>query len=173
MTTPLGRPDTSAPAEERFRSLFAAHYSPVAAYAIRRLGRSDGNDAAAEVFTVAWKKLAKVPGEPETLPWLYGVARNVVRNAERSRRRRDRLSAKAVSSAEPDRTTDPERDDEVIQALSRLDSGDQEILRLHAWEDLGPSDIATVMNISAGAAAVRLHRARRRLAAELERGETR
>ena len=173
VTTPLGRPDTSAPADERFRSLFAAHYPAIAAYAIRRLGRPDGHDAAAEVFTVAWRKLGKVPSEPETLPWLYGVARNVVRNVERSRRRRDRLTARAVSVMPATASTDPESDDEVLQALDRLSAADREVLRLHAWEDLGPADIATVMNISAGTAAVRLHRARRRLAAELEQGVTR
>lgn len=173
MTIPLGRPDARAPADERFRSLFAAHYPPVAVYTIRRLGRADGLDAASEVFTVAWRKLSRVPGEPETLPWLYGVARNVVRNAERSRRRRDRLAAKAVSTAPASGTTNPEPDDEVMSALARLRPDDQEILRLHAWEDLGPSDIAVVMNISTRAASMRLHRARRRLADQLEQGNAR
>jgi hypothetical protein len=52
---------------------------------------ADVNDATAEVFLVAWKKLGLVPAGDETLPWLYGVARNVVRNADRSSRRSGRL----------------------------------------------------------------------------------
>ena len=173
VTTPLGRPDSAAPADERFRSLFAAHYPPVAAYAVRRLGRADGQEAAADVFAVAWRRLGTVPAEPDTLPWLYGVARNIVRNAERSRRRRERLAAKAASAAPATATSSPERDPEVLAALGRLRATDREILRLHAWEDLGPSEIATVLNISAGAAKVRLHRARRRLAAELDQKDPR
>lgn len=173
MTIPRARPDAGAPADERFRSLFAAHYPPVAAYTVRRLGRADGMDAAAEVFTVAWRRLSRVPSEPETLPWLYGVARNVVRNAERSRRRQERLAARAVSAGEAASTTNPEPDDDVMAALAMLRPSDQEILRLHAWEDLGPSDIAAVMNISNRAASMRLHRARNRLASALEQGNAR
>ncbi|MDX1690580.1 MAG: sigma-70 family RNA polymerase sigma factor, partial [Acidimicrobiia bacterium] len=101
------------------------------------------------------------------------VARNIVRNAERSRRRRERLAAKAASAAPATATSSPERDPEVLAALGRLRATDREILRLHAWEDLGPSEIATVLNISAGAAKVRLHRARRRLAAELDQKDPR
>ena len=173
MTIPLARPGASAPADERFRAIFAAHYPPVAAYTARRLGRSEGMDAAAEVFTVAWRRLARVPDEPATLPWLYGVARNVVRNAERSRRRRDRLAVRVASTADATDTTGPEPDDEVMAALAALRPDDQEILRLHAWEDLGPAEIAVVLSISNRAASMRLHRARNRLAAALERGNAR
>ena len=85
--------------EERFRALFARHYPAVFRYAGRRLGREEAADAAAEAFTVAWRKIAHVPPEPETLPWLYGVARRVVANAERGRRRRERLAARAAGDA--------------------------------------------------------------------------
>jgi RNA polymerase sigma-70 factor (ECF subfamily) len=51
----------------------------------------------------------------------------------------------------------------VLDALTALRPEDQEILRLAAWEDLGPAEIAIVLGCSANAAALRLSRARKRL----------
>ena len=147
--------------EERFRALFARHYPAVFRYAGRRLGREEAADAAAEAFTVAWRKIAHVPPEPETLPWLYGVARRVVANAERGRRRRERLAARAAGDAvEAAPPADPAG---VLSALAGLRPDDRELLRLAAWEGLDPREMGLVLGCSPNAAAIRLHRARRRL----------
>ena len=69
-------------------------------YCSRRLGVQEANDAAAEVFLVAWRKIDQVPIGADARMWLYGVARNVVRNASRSARRRERLAAVFDVSAE-------------------------------------------------------------------------
>jgi DNA-directed RNA polymerase specialized sigma24 family protein len=150
-----------ATAEERFRALFARHYPAVYRYAGRRLGRDEAADAAAEAFTVAWRKIAQVPAEPNTLAWLYGVARRVVANAARSRRRRHRLAARAAQGI-PDEAPTPDPVG-VLAALEALRADDREVLRLAAWEGLGPREIGTVLGCSPNAAAIRLHRARRRL----------
>ena len=72
------------PPEESFRRVFSRHYGAVYAYAARRVGWDDAPDSTSEVFTVAWRKFRSVPAEPDTLPWLYGVARKVVANHLRS-----------------------------------------------------------------------------------------
>jgi RNA polymerase sigma factor (sigma-70 family) len=147
--------------EDRFRALFARHYPAVYRYAGRRLGRDEAADAAAEAFTVAWRRMGHIPPEPDTLPWLYGVARRVVANAERSRRRRHRLAARAAAAlTDEDPAPDPSG---VLMALQGLRPGDQEVLRLAAWEGLGPQEMGEVLGCSPNAAAIRLHRARRRL----------
>jgi len=152
---------TGATPEERFRALFARHYPAVYRYAGRRLGREEAADAAAEAFTVAWRRIAHVPPEPDTLPWLYGVSRRVVANTERARRRRDRLAARAVlDDPAPSQGTDPVG---VLSALQGMRAADREVLRLAAWEGLGPREIGAVLGCSPNAAAIRLHRARRRL----------
>jgi RNA polymerase sigma-70 factor (ECF subfamily) len=152
---------TGATPEERFRALFTRHYPAVYRYAGRRLGREEAADAAAEAFTVAWRKIAHLPPEPETLPWLYGVARRVVANAERGRRRRERLLARAAGdTAEAAPPADPAG---VLAALSGLRPDDREVLRLAAWEGLDPREMGLVLGCSPNAAAIRLHRARRRL----------
>lgn len=154
-------PEAGVAPEDRFRALFARHYPAVFRYAGRRLDRDEAADAAAEVFTVAWRKIAHLPPEPDTLPWLYGVARRVVANSARSRRRRQRLAARAAAHAtEWSHTPDPAG---VLVALELLRSGDREILRLAAWEGLDPREMGLVLGCSPNAAAIRLHRARRRL----------
>lgn len=168
--TIVGAADRPASPEARFHALFSRHYPAVFGYAARRVGRDEAGDAAAEVFAVAWRRLARVPAEPEALAWLYGVARRVVANHERSAARRRRLQAKAASAA-LGAVPGPGPDGlDVEAALARLGEDDRELLRLAAWEELEPVEIAVVLGCSANAASVRLHRARRRLAEEMQRG---
>jgi RNA polymerase sigma-70 factor (ECF subfamily) len=57
----------------------------------------------------------------------------------------------------------------VHEALARLSPADQEVLRLTAWEELGVDEVAVALGCGSRAAAMRLHRARRRLRAEIDR----
>jgi RNA polymerase sigma-70 factor, ECF subfamily len=56
-------------------------------------------------------------------------------------------------------------DDRLGEALAALSAEDAELLRLWAWawEQLTPREIATVLDVTENAAALRLHRARGRL----------
>ncbi|WP_406675563.1 sigma-70 family RNA polymerase sigma factor [Nonomuraea sp. N2-4H] len=104
--------------------------------------------------------------EEEARLWLYGVARRVLANHFRAEERRTALAARlreeAASWAVPDRTHDP-----AYQAFQRLSDDDRELLSLVAWEGLSGPEIAKVLGCSRGAARIRLHRARKRLAKEL------
>lgn len=57
----------------------------VLAYARRHANRDDAEDVVAETFHVAWRRRDVVPDEP--LPWLIGVAHNVLRSQWRVSRR--------------------------------------------------------------------------------------
>lgn len=57
----------------------------------------------------------------------------------------------------------------VREALARLNPADQEALRLTTWEELTLDELAIALECSKAAAAMRLHRARRRLRAEIDR----
>lgn len=164
----MGRENMAdAPAEVRFRRLFAEHYPAVLSYARRRVPVDAAEDVAAETFTVAWRRLDRVP-EDAVRPWLYGVARNVAANVQRGERRRTRLTAKLSSLAEPPVANPAEGPGAaVLSALGRLSSRDREILTLAAWEGLSPQQMSVALGCSANAASIRLHRARRRLAKEL------
>ncbi len=69
----------------QFEQLYRQHAGAVLAYARRRTTQEAADDAVAEVFLIAWRRVDDVPAEP--LPWLLGVARRVLANQRRGERR--------------------------------------------------------------------------------------
>jgi RNA polymerase sigma-70 factor, ECF subfamily len=164
-------------AQQRFTVLWRAHHGAVLRYARRRTGAESAADVVSETFLVAWRRLGEVPANPEqALPWLYGVARRVLCNLERSRARGDRLSARLAhagegTGAEADVAEGVVERDRFVAALSQLPGPDREVLRLIGWELLGVGQAAAVMGCSRAALVARLHRARRRLERALDAGD--
>jgi len=158
--------------EKQFRRLFQAEYPHVLAYALRRTGDlAEAQDAIAEVFTVAWRRIADAPTDEAARPWLFAIARRTIANQRRSQRRRIALRERLrLQPSTTQRTEDLLEEREqlhaVLAALARLSPDDQEVLRLAIWEDLSRREIGIVLGCSANAAAIRLHRARRRLSEE-------
>ena len=64
---------------------------------------------------------------------------------------------------------EPDPDDRVAAALARMRPDEAELLRLWAWEQLGPAEIATVLDLTPNAVSIRLHRARGRFKEVFER----
>ena len=168
--------NTSA-AEKRFDSLFNSHHDSVYRYCVRRLGLADAEDAAADVFAVAWRRIEDVPSGDLTRAWLIGVAYKVVGNRCRARRRQTRLWTRLLNVRDNrgDYHESREIPDAEIQrvhtALSELSITDQELLRLSAWDGLSRVEIARVLGISENAVDQRFHRARSRLRDRLGRPE--
>jgi RNA polymerase sigma factor (sigma-70 family) len=163
-------PTTASPLA-RFEALFRAHERAVLAYAMRRTATlADAEDAAAETFAIAWRKLDAVPAAiDDALPWLYAVARRVLANQRRGIGRRERLAALLqVRDVPTPHPVGEATDGPAFQALATLSAADQELLRLVAWEELGNQQIAVVLGITANAVAIRLHRARQRFSAALK-----
>jgi len=152
-----------SPGEGRFNALVHEIVEPVRRYLARRTDPDTAEDVLAETLLVCWRRLDDIPSDP--LPWVYVVARHCLANAERSRRRRDRLTQRlrAMEPAVAPAPEDPGDHDELHRALARLRSGDAEVLRLWAWEELSIGQIARALEISENAASIRLHRAKRRL----------
>lgn len=151
---------------QRLAALYAEHANAVYAYALRRSDPVAAEDVVMEVFVVACRRLEDVP-DP-ALPWLIGCARRVLANHRRSSGRTEALTERLRSSAESTGVSDSAAE-MLAKALERLSDHDREIILLSAWEGLDLSGLALTLACSRGAAAVRLHRARRRLRAALER----
>ena len=155
-----------------FAVLYEDSYGAIHAYASRRVGPGAADEIAAETFLVAWRKFDALPSNP--LPWLYGVARNVVAReyAASGRRRRTRA---ALERERPCSTgSDGDGDDSRLwDAWGQLNAGDREVLALVAWEELSVADAARALGCSAPVFSVRLHRARGRLRRLLEEDEPR
>lgn len=156
----------------RFEALAPGLVEPLRRYLVRRTDSATADDVLSETLLVCWRRLEAVPDPP--LPWAYGVARNALANAERGERRQRRVAAK-VATLDPPPETAPEtaRDEEVDvpldEALAALRPAEAELLRLWAWEQLGPGEIATVLGLTPNAVSIRLHRARHKLRRELRK----
>jgi RNA polymerase sigma-70 factor (ECF subfamily) len=170
---------TDVEREQLFRTLAELIIEPVRRYLARRTDPATAEDVLSETLLVCWRRLDEVPGLPDgslshdAVPWAMVVARNLLSNAQRAERRRARLVGKILALDPPASVVDDSpRDDTtetetVRDALTRLRSADAELLRLWAWDGLESPQLATVLGISANAAAIRLHRAKARLRAEL------
>jgi RNA polymerase sigma-70 factor (ECF subfamily) len=156
--------------QARFEELYRAHAGAVRAYAARR-AQSDAivDDIVSDVFLVVWRRLDDVPDQP--VPWLLGIARRALANRRRSERRAAALSERLASLRRPVAVS-PHTGDRLLDALASLPEPDRELLMLVAWEGLEPSEIAQLLGARPGTVVVRLHRARRRLAAALARHDS-
>jgi RNA polymerase sigma-70 factor (ECF subfamily) len=151
--------------EDRFARLVREHTPAIGNYLRRRLyplTTSDLDDLVEETLLVVWRRLDSVPLDAE-LPWMLGVARNVLRNARRSKNRR---SAFEASLKPPSNEASAEEhviaDASVREALAALNDDDREVLLLNAWDGLDTHALGTFLVISTNAAAVRLSRAQSR-----------
>jgi RNA polymerase sigma-70 factor (ECF subfamily) len=166
--------------ERRFCCLYQEHYRSVQAYAVRRVGSGeDAADVVAEVFTIAWRRLARIPEPPADRLWLYGVARRVVagklRSARRLRQLTVRLQASHAAGRHPgaqapdsaaclDRgLADGTERDRLVAAIARLRPAEREALALVLWDELSHAEAAQVLGCSVNAVAIRVHRAKAHL----------
>lgn len=160
--------DSRADRVDLFRQVYDETYPRIMAYAHRRaVSPEDALDAVSETFMIVWRRLDDIPDGTSTVPWVYGVARRVLANQYRSRDRRVQLDRRLKDNAGGDSASEPA--DLVHEALDRLRPDDREILTLSTWDDLDNDQIAQAIGTSASNVAVRLHRARKRLARELGR----
>lgn len=153
--------------EARFDALYRTHFRAVLSYVRRRETDSDVPDIVSDVFAIAWKRIESVPDAPGDLPWLYGVARRVLSDHRKRRWRRGQLRARiAIEPAVEHEPRDPLHD-RLLVLISRLRPADQEVLRLVLWEELSHEAAAAVLGCSVHTVAVRLHRAKQRIAKKL------
>ncbi|WP_067479251.1 RNA polymerase sigma factor [Actinomadura hibisca] len=153
--------------DEAFARMFREHYQAVLRYAWRRAGPAEAADVAAETFRIAWERRDRLPSD-DPLPWLYATARNVVSNLVRKDRRRDGLrdvlaDELARHGGQDDHAAAVAARQAAIEALNALGERDRELVLLVCWEGLDLRQAAEAAGCSHAAAAMRLHRARKRL----------
>ncbi len=155
----------------RFRALFQEAYPALRRWAHHRgIPDEAADDVVAEVFTIAWRRFDDIPADA-AIPWLYGVAKNVVRNHRRGERRRAALTLVAPPAAPTPAPAEPFDTRVIRTALDSLNAADREVLVLIAWDGLSPAKLAVALGCSATAARVRLHRARKRFGDAVTRAE--
>jgi RNA polymerase sigma-70 factor (ECF subfamily) len=131
----------------------------------------DEEDLLQEIVLALWRSLPSFRGESKASTWIFQVALNVALSRRRQQRRRP-VSAPLDQAAEPSSDGIAAADGRlrwtaVLAALRRAAPVDRAVLLL-ALEGASQQEIGDVLGISANAAGVQLHRARRRLADQLE-----
>ena len=157
-----------------FGILYQRHGAAVLRFLARRVDAGSAEDLLAEVFTAAFSARLRVTPHDSgsALPWLYGIAGNVVRS---HRRKVVGIATGKPYAANPDEsssTLDWDAIDARIDAgakrtalraaLNALSPGERELLLLVAWEGLTPAEAGLALGLSPEAARSRLHRARKR-----------
>lgn len=151
--------DRSDASAMRFASEIAVHLDAVFRYFRRRAVSTDVDDLTAEVFEIAWRKLADIPSE-RALPWLYRTAGFVLAN---HRRRVQGLPLQLVDEpTDEDHAHRIAERDQLSRALAALSERDREVLLLHAWEGLSGDELGEALAISRSGAQAALSRARTR-----------
>jgi RNA polymerase sigma-70 factor (ECF subfamily) len=161
---------------EAFVLLFDRHFDAVHRYLHRRLGRDLADELAAEVFTQAYRRRSTFDSRYESaLPWLYGIAANLVRRHRRTEVRRLRAYARtgvdswseADEAAAVDRLDAARLGAPLAAALATLSPDDRETLSLVIFAELTYEEVARVLDVPVGTVASRMNRIRRRLSSHL------
>ena len=156
---------------DRFEAVVAEVHDPLQRYIRRRITADEAGDVLSDVLLTVWRRLEDAP-EGAILPWSYGIARRTLSNHRRAASRHLKLVERLESERALAREDDPAgqlEDPELVAALASLPAADQEILRLWAWEQLEPREIALALGSTANAVSLRLSRARKKLADAMTR----
>lgn len=159
-----------------FAVLFDLHAPAIHRYIARRLGTGEADDLVGQTFLIAFERRDRFEGPTSgALPWLYGIATNLIRRRRRDEIRQYRAYSRSDSSTASDTLSTEVVDRVDAETTSRALAGvlaglrqtDRDVLLLYAWEDLSYPEIAAALKIPTGTVASRLHRARRVLRAAL------
>lgn len=154
---------------ERFAVLFTRHAPVLKRYVVRRLGAEAAEDIVAETFTAAFRQRARYDlTRTDALPWLYGIATNLI-----GRHRRSEITAyRALARTGVDPVTEPFTDrvegrmaarQALAGALARLPAGHRDALLLVTWAGLSYEEAAAALGVAVGTIRSRVNRARAKL----------
>lgn len=162
-----------------FDVFYREHIERIEGFVVRRVGDRDrAADLTAEIFLAAIDSAHRYrPALGEPRAWLFGIARILVagdhRRLDRLRAGEERLRAATLldhdDAARWDARIDAaSRSRDLYAAMDRLPEGERAVLELVALDELSLAEAAAAIGVRPVTARVRLHRARRRLRAELE-----
>lgn len=158
-----------------FDRLYDDTFQDVLAYCRRRAqSAEDADEAAAEVYLIAWRKFAEVDAAAKPVAWLLAVARRVLLNQQRGIARGGRLvnrlrqQPRTLAVDISKGLEDSEVVAAVLKSLDSLEPLDQEIVTLAAFEGLSYEEIGVVVNKRSTTVKGRLYRARKQLRLDLD-----
>ncbi|MCI0544525.1 MAG: sigma-70 family RNA polymerase sigma factor [Actinobacteria bacterium] len=160
-----------------FAALVRAHQDEVYTLARRLVGDPHlAADVAQEAMVRAWRALPRFRGDSRLSTWLHRITVNTAwTHRDRAKRNAGLHLEDFYEMPAPPGPSDPEIAGELLElrgrlrrALDGLPEGQRQVVVMKDVYGWSHGAIADVMGISVTAAKVRLHRARARLARELE-----
>lgn len=148
---------------DAFVDVVQRHEVAVHGFLARRAGQQAADDLLGEVWVRAFAARGGYdPGHADARPWLYGIARNVLRAHWRAGQDTRAAAEEAVDPWDDvvDRLDSAAQARVLISALRALPAPERDVLLLVAWEQLTPAEAAAVLGIPPGTVRSRLHRAR-------------
>ena len=167
-----------APTADATRLLYERHSSRIFGFCLSRLGsREEAEDAVQTTFLNAQRGLGRGVVPDYELAWLFKIAQNVCHNRHQSSRRRGRVEAVQDLDALQDVLATPERGSSVsladlTRALSAVPERQRRALLLREFQGLSYDEIGVELGVSVAAVETLIFRARRSVAAELGRLDT-
>jgi RNA polymerase sigma-70 factor (ECF subfamily) len=167
-----------APSADATRLLYERHSSRIFGFCLSRLGsREEAEDAVQTTFLNAQRGLGRGVVPDYELAWLFKIAQNVCHNRHQSSRRRGRVEAAQDLDALQDVLATPERGSSVsladlTRALSAVPERQRRALLLREFQGMSYDEIGVELGVSVAAVETLIFRARRSVAAELGRLDT-
>ena len=152
-----------------FSELYERHARTIYNYLFRRLADwSEAEDLTAVVFLEAFRRRSEVVVvEGKLLPWLYGIATNVLRNRRRTLWRHRDLVAQLARQPGTDVTPDvaarseaTEQMRSVLKRIAALPRQQRDVIALCVWSGLSYEEAAAALGVPVGTVRSRLARAR-------------
>lgn len=155
---------------EAYGTLYERHVHAIYNYLFRRLADwSEAEDLTAIVFLEAFRRRNQVTlTDGKVLPWLYGVATNVLRNRRRSqwyhretlRRLAQHHVGPSVNRDAAERLEAEEEMRALLRRLRALPRKQQDVVALCLWSGLTYEEAAEALGVPVGTVRSRLSRAR-------------
>lgn len=158
---------------ERFHALYEHSSRDLLGYLVRRTqSPEEAADCLAETFLIAWRKRDQMPqDEAQARPWVFGIARNVLRREREMEHKQSRAVEALASELSGTRLAIP-AEDPGTAALTLLSPLDREIIEMLAWDQLSPREVAAILELSPNVVRIRAHRSRIKLREELQKGSS-
>jgi RNA polymerase sigma factor (sigma-70 family) len=155
----------SARSSAAFRAFYDRHVARVHAFMLRRTGDAAAAfELTAETFAEAWLSRGRFTDRGDgAAPWLFGIARNVISASVREHRVRQQARRRlgldaAVEVAAPDDRWLDGLDAALRDAVDGLPETQRAAVEMRVLGDAAYPEIAATLEITEGAARVRVHR---------------
>jgi RNA polymerase sigma factor (sigma-70 family) len=161
-----------------FEPIFDRHFGAVHRYLHRRAGRELADELTAETFALAFSRRGSCRASGSVLPWLYGIATNLLHRYRRAERRqlhaysRSGVDRSVAYEDEADARVDGSSlDAQLAGALAAMRPRERDALLLYALADLSYEEVALALDVPVGTVRTWLHRARATAQRELAAAE--